>query len=90
MQQDEMHPYSIDPDQGPEIVPNNVMKFRQRSEKNKARMKKAEEQFRRSFRHINHKILDEEIRLPPIIYVANKAENDLQDKLEFEEKFHLF
>lgn len=35
-------------------------------------------------------MLKEDMRVPPIIYVANKAENDLMDKDEFEEKFAEF
>lgn len=69
------------------MLPSKVQKFRARAEKNKHRLKQAEENFKKEFKKLDPSLLSDNLRVPPIIYVANKAENDLLDKEEFEEKF---
>ena len=86
MQQDALNPYAIH--EGPaEVLPSKVQKFRNRAFKNRIRLKAAEDNFKKQFKSIDPSLLNENMRVPPIIYVANKAENDMLDKSEIEEKF---
>jgi hypothetical protein len=62
-------------------MPAGVQKFRQ-NKKKQAHLEKSQQIFESSFKEVDPDVLDADIRVPPIIYVANKAEDDFEGDIE--------